>query len=145
MDRAVSDRQIAALRAQLAGRADEHKALLMQLDWRTEGIAYAALLDAAFFEAVTRRFGGGVTEGEISAYLADVQSRADEAVAPDVAGQLIRKVLGDASEEDEPDPRVAIAVKQFLLVDLTAAARLDDSGLEGFIAEARTLADRWLA
>jgi hypothetical protein len=53
---AVTDHQVATLRAQLAGNLDEHKRLRRQLDRAADGRAYSALVTSAFYEAVKRRF-----------------------------------------------------------------------------------------
>jgi hypothetical protein len=57
----VSDKQAATLRAQLAGDLEQHKRLLDELDNHDDGRAYVTLTNAAFFEAVGRRFGASGT------------------------------------------------------------------------------------
>lgn len=145
---AVTDKQVATLRAQLAGRLDEHQRLFRQLDWRGEGAAYTALIDAAFFEAADRRFGdGNATEDDVIAYVADVRSRtkkASEAIGPETAERLILKVLGQGSIQDL-DARAAMTAKQYLLAALVIDEQLDDAGMDAFLAQARKLADQWLA
>jgi hypothetical protein len=143
----VNGKQLAALRAQLAGRLDEHKELLAKLDWSVDAAGYAALLDAAFSEAVNRRFNGQPSTADISAYVADVRARtgrAGEGVDPDAAERLIGAVLGRSNVEDL-DPRTAIAVKQYLLVALVTDAGYDQAALDQFLLEASKLADQWLA
>jgi hypothetical protein len=63
---AVTDRQVATLRAQLAGDLDEHKRLLAHFDEKSDALAYVTLTNAAFFEAVDRRFNSGTTADDIS-------------------------------------------------------------------------------
>jgi hypothetical protein len=143
----VNGKQLAALRSQLAGRLDEHKELLAQLDWSVDAAGYTALLDAAFFEAVNRRFNGQTSAEDITAYVADVRARTDsasEVVGPDTAERLIGAVLGRSNVEDL-DPRTAITVKQYLLVALVADAGYDEAALDQFMLEASKLADQWLA
>lgn len=142
----VNDRQRAALRAQLAGRLDEHKKLLAQLDWTVDGTGYAALVDAAFSEAVERRFGAQASAGDIAAYVADVHARtgrAGKAADPDTAERLIGAALGKSDIEDI-DPRTAITARQYLLVAMTADAAYDDAALDQFLQAASKLADQWL-
>jgi hypothetical protein len=143
----VNGRQLAALRAQLAGRLDEHKELLAQLDWSVDAAGYTALLDAAFFEAAGRRFNGQMSAEDISAYVADVRARTDragEVVDQDAAERLIGGVLGRSNVEDL-DPRTAITVKQYLLVALVADGGYDEAALDQFLLDASKLADQWLA
>lgn len=143
----VTDRQVATLRAQLAGHTSEHKRLLDQLDWKSDGPGYTALLDAAFFEAADRRFNSQTTDEEIIAYVANVRSRTDEtaeAVDPGYAEQLIAKVLGRGSI-DELEDKTATRTKHVLLAALTIDREYDDTGLDEFLAAARKIADRWLA
>lgn len=51
-----SDLQVATLRAQLAGDFEEHKRLLAEFDEKSDARPYVTLTNAAFFEAVDRRF-----------------------------------------------------------------------------------------
>lgn len=144
----VTDKQVATLRAQLAGHTAEHKNLLNQLDWKTDGPGYTALLDAAFFEAVDRRFNAKTTDEEIIAYVANVRSRTDdtaEAVNPEYAERLIAKVLGRGGSIDDLEDRTGTRTKLFLLVTLVIDSESDDAGLDEFLGAARKIADRWLS
>jgi hypothetical protein len=143
----VTDRQVATLRAQLAGQLDEHKELFRQLDWSAEGTAYTALIDAGFFKATDRRFAEGATAADVIEYVGDVRSRFDEAaeaIDPNTAERLILKVLGRGSVADL-DAQAAFRARHFLLAALIADEQLDDTGLDEFLAQARKLADQWLA
>jgi hypothetical protein len=144
---AVTDQQVAALRAQLANQPDEHKRLFRQLDWAAEGVPYSALIDAGFFEAVDRRFANGTTTtAAVTAYVGAVRSRlgsAADAVDPEAAERLILKVLGHGSVADL-DANVAFSAKQLLLAALIADEDLDDAGLDEFMTSARMMADQWL-
>ena len=143
---AVTNQQVAALRAQLANQPDEHKRLFRQLDWATEGVPYSALIDAGFFEAVDRRFANGTTTAAVTAYVGAVRSRlgsAADAVNPEAAERLILKVLGHGSVADL-DAKVAFSAKQLLLAALIADEDLDDAGLDEFMASSRMVADQWL-
>jgi len=142
----VNDRQLAVLRAQLAGRLDEHKKLLAQLDWTVDGTGYAALVDAAFAEAVERRFGAQASAGDVASYVADVRARTEsgaKSVDPDTAERLIGAVLGQSDIEDI-NPRTAITGRQYLLVAMTADAGYDEAALDQFLLAASKLADQWL-
>jgi hypothetical protein len=144
---AVTGQQVATLRAQLAGHGDEHKRLFRQLDWHTEGTAYTALVDAAFFKAVDRRFRQGTTTADVIEYVGDVRSRFDEAaqaIDPQAGERAILKALGHGSVADL-DPKTAFRARHFLLAALIADEHLDDTGLDEFLADARKIADQWLA
>jgi hypothetical protein len=144
---AVTDQQLAVLRAQLANHPGEHKRLFRQLDWTTDGVPYSALIDAGFFEAVDRRFTDGTSIAAVTEYVGAVRSRlgsAADAIDPEAAERLILKVLGHGSVADL-DAKVAFSAKQLLLAALIADEGLDDAGLDSFMASARTLADQWLS
>lgn len=141
----VTDRQLAAMRAQLAGRPDEHRRLLGQLDWSTEAVGYTALLDAAFVEAVSERFGAQTPDEDIASFAAGVSSRPGQKVVdPETAERLIGHALGRGSTDDI-DPRTALRAKQHILVALVADQGAGDAALDQLLDRARKLADQWLA
>jgi hypothetical protein len=145
MTMAVTDQQLAILRAMLSGNAAEHKRLLGELD-RNDRVGYSALVTAAFIEAVDRRFGKDSTPAEAIEYVADVRSRLDDAadaVDPRVGERLILKVVTGASTDDI-DPKASSTAKLFLLTALVADQNLDSVGLDEFMASARKLADHLL-
>lgn len=140
---AVSDLQVATLRAQLAGQTAEHMSLLAQLDKIDDGAGYSALVTAAFFEAVDRRFKGRSSKADVIEYVADVRSRFDEIakmVDPNVAERLINKVLYGESTDDV-DPQASARARLYLLAALTADAELSDVELDKFLEKARKMAD----
>lgn len=144
----VTDRQVATLRAQLVGQTAGHKRRLAQLDWKTDGPGYTALLDAAFFEAADRRFNAQTTDEEIIAYVANVRSRTEEtadAVNPEYAERLIAKVLGRGGSIDDLEDKTGTRTKHVLLAALTIDQEYDDAGLDEFLTAARKIADRRLA
>lgn len=143
----VTDKQVATLRAQLAGRMDEFKQLFGQLDWDAEGLTYVRLVDAGFFEAVDRRFGKGITANDVTQYVADVRSRFDaaaEAIDPRAGERLILEMLGHGSTADLDD-KVAFRAKNFLLTAMIADEHLDDARLDEFMVQARKVADQLLS
>lgn len=139
----VTDQQIATLRAMLAGQRAEHEQLFAQFDRQADSLAYAALLNAAFFEAVDHRFGKDVKASDVVEFVADVRSRSDHAasaVDPRVAERLVRKVVsGESTDDIEAGP--SIRAKLYLLAALVADEDLDGAGLDLFMAKARKLAD----
>jgi hypothetical protein len=143
----VTDDQVAALRALLSDDMDRHRQLFGALDRAAAKKGYTALVTAAFIEAVERRFGAGYQATDIVTFVADVRARSDRLAReldPDVAERVIRVVLEDAPVEDLP--RNAVTGAQLLvLVGLIADARLDDAGLDEFLAAARKLADQLMS
>jgi hypothetical protein len=139
----VTDEQVAALHALLAGNVTENTRLLARFDRDTDGAGYSALVTAAFFEAVDRRFGKASEPASVIGYVADVRSRSDdiaEKVDPDAAERLIRKVLiGDPA--DDIDSRTSATTKLFLLAALIADEHLSTAELDQFLARVRKMAD----
>lgn len=134
---AVTDQQLAALRARLCGDLAEHERLLGLIDWITGGTAYALLIDAAFTQAVNTKFGPGSSDDDVATYVAGVR-------APQAAEDLIRNVLGRGSIE-ELDPKTAFAARQFVLSAIVADELLSAAELDSFLDNARKVADTWLA
>jgi hypothetical protein len=98
----VSDGQIATLRAFLEGDRPRYNELLGQLDREADSLGYSALVTAAFFEAVDRRFSKQTTRSDV-VYVAEARSRSGDiadAVDPRVAERLIHEVLGEGSTHD---------------------------------------------
>lgn len=141
----VTTDQVATLRAYLAGDFDSHKRLFGQLDRTAAQTGYTALLTAAFFEAVDRRFAQNGTTAAVVEFVADVRARhlkrADE-LEPHVAERLILAILTD-EDIDDLDTEAKIQTQIILLYALIADERLDDAGLDEFLVEARKLADEW--
>lgn len=75
---AVTDEQVAALRALLTGDVTENLRLAAEIRRDGRSAGYSALVNAAFFEAVDRRFGKASTPASIIEYISDVRSRSDE-------------------------------------------------------------------
>ena len=143
---AVSDAQVATLRAQLAGHLDEHLRLLEQIDTASDRKAYSALVVASFCEAVERRFGQAGTTADVVDFVADVRATSDEAarkIDPHSAERLIRAVYTDQDvSEVSPDQKKELYV--LLLPALIGDEQFDEVQLDGFLANSRRLADQWL-
>jgi hypothetical protein len=143
----ITDEQVAVLRAQLAGRSDEHKRLLNRLDTPEAQSGYIALVTGAFFEAVDRRF---ITKDKVAdnsevidfiAYQRSAHPVAAEQLDPDVAEQVVLHALGKGSISEDVDGETLLGTKILLLAALTADADLSEAELEAFLAKARTEAD----
>lgn len=142
----VTDEQEATLHAQLAGRFDEHKRLLDELDPVAARTGYSALVSAAFTVAVIDRFPEGTATADVIEFVGDVRSRTEGSaeIDPALAERVILSVLSD--EDLGPvDPRANFETQLVLLGALMADARPNESGLDRFMVRARKLADRWLA
>src|ERR1039457_276768 len=148
MRMAVTEEQMATLRAQLEGDLEEHRRLLAQLDRAAAGTGYSALLSAAFCVAVERRFAKGTPAADVIEFVGDVRSRFDELankIDPRTAERLILAVYTDEHVPDELDLETRFRTQLLLLGALIADENLDDAGLDEFLAHARKLADQWLA
>jgi hypothetical protein len=140
----VTDDQLAALRAQLAGNHEEHKRLIGSLNAENGLTGYTALVTAGFIEAVDRRFAPAAEdEAAVVEFIGDVRSRfegADEEIDPLAAERIILKALGKGSISDLSGATIR-HIERLLLAILVADEGLDDEGLDRFLAEARKLID----
>ncbi len=143
---AVTDEQVATLRAQLEGNLEEHRRLLAQLDPATARTGYAALIAAAFSLATDRRFAADGDMAQVVEYVASVRSTTESMaeIDPRVAERLLLAVYTDEQINDI-DVRVRYETQILLLAALVADAQLDKTDLDTFLAQARSLADKWLA
>ena len=144
---AVTDLQVATLRAQLAGDLEEHKRLLAQFDENADGRPYATLTNAAFVEAVDRKFSSDTTADDVIEFVGDVRSRS-ERVRVSLDPRLAERVLLAAvTDEDisDLDPREVRRSQRILLNALIVDEDLDGARLDEFMATARGLADRLLS
>lgn len=146
---AVTNEQVAALHAQLAGRTDEHRRLLQQLDRAEANVGYSALVAAAFYQAAERRFirdGKVATRAEVIDFIASVRARSDESVDlidPDIAEHMILQVLGlDAgSDAADIDHDVAFETQIVLMAALVGDAEFTEEELDDFMEKVRADAD----
>lgn len=144
---AVTDDQLATLRAQLAGNLDEHKRLFAHLDPVAARTGYRSLVSAAFCQAVERRFAPDSSAANVIEFVGDVRSRSESAadeIDPRTAERLILAVYTDESIGDM-DPGTNFGTQILLLAALIADEQFDSTGLDEFLAQARKLADQWLA
>jgi hypothetical protein len=142
----VTDNVVAPLRAQLSGKLEEYLQLYAELDPVSKRTAYRALVSAAFFTAVERRFGKSGSDGEVIEFVSDVRSRSDDAadkIDPRTAERIIRAVY-TSEQIDDIDPKTSWRVQLLLLVGLISDEQLDAGGLEDFLTQARRLADQSL-
>lgn len=142
----VTDDQVVALRAYLADDLDQHRQLYARLGRQAARSGYTALLAAAFFEAVNRRFAQDGTAADVIEFVADVRGRSEalgKAIDPRAAERLIRAALSD-EDIDDLDDQAKGGLYVVLLAGLIGDEQLSDDGLDEFLAGARKLADEWL-
>ena len=142
----VTDDGIPALRALL----DADDRLYHEIRGRKRprsGVSSMAFLTAAFVKAVRRRFGKDSTEADVIDYVADVRGRSEEigdAIDPRAAEKLILAALNDEGGGDI-DVRTRGRIYITFIGALVSDERLDDEGIEVFLAAARECADGALA
>ncbi|RKS73723.1 hypothetical protein BZB76_4426 [Actinomadura pelletieri DSM 43383] len=146
---AVTDDQVAALHAQLAGRTDEHRRLLNKLDRAKANEGYAALITAAFFEATERRFikdGTVANNAEVIDFVASLRATSNEIpdiIDPKLAELFINYVLGKLPTDalQSIDDEIAFGMKILLLAGLIRDLQFNEAELSEFLAKARADAE----
>lgn len=141
---AVSDTQIASLRAFLSNDPHEGMRLAGSLVDSDDADGFGELLYAAFVTAVRRRFSAAWTIPAVVTFVAAARAALFQDgtdIDPHAAEILIRRALGDSvitGVEEMASARAQVLVLRRLIAD----ERLDDCGLDRFLAEARALADQ---
>lgn len=146
---AITDDQVAALRAQLEGRYDEHRQILQRLDRAEDNVAYNALVSAAFFDLARDRFvrdGKAVDNAEIIEFVAHTRERVPDVaddIDPNIAERLILFVIGKLplDANDDIKGNVAFVTKLLLLGALIHDADPSESELDAFMAKVRRMAE----
>lgn len=143
---AVTDEQMAVLRAHLAGDFAEYRRLWDQLDREAAKTGYPSLIAAAFFKAVDQRFDKDHTDvADVVEFVANVRARFDETgegVNPRAAEAMILTVLGRDADSDFDDGDV-IEAQLTVLTALILDEELTNSELDKFMADARKVAEQW--
>lgn len=142
---AVTNDQVATLRAQLAGDTAEYERRFANLDTAADRTGYTALIGAAFVVATERRFNADSEVADVLKFVADVRSRTPDTgdkIDSRTAERLILAAVSDA-DIDDIDADTAVVTELILLAALTADAEYDDASLDSFMVEARALADEW--
>jgi hypothetical protein len=148
----VSERQMAALKALLSVRPKEHERLvdeMEEVEGPDSGGRYAALIGAALFEAVEKRFvrkGKVAPKREIIGYVAEVRSRNENAaddLDPRVAERILMAVL-DQGEIDDLDDETVLMHEILLTAVMVIDQQYSEEELDAFLALVRRTADEWL-
>lgn len=143
---AITDEQVAALRAYLTGDAESYSRIFERLD-HADRLDFVTLMSAAFFEAVERRFVDDASTAEVVAFVGNLRARSDSlanSIDPSVAERLIRDVYTDEGVDDVSDEAKG-RLHALLVAGLIADARYDDATLNEFLESARKLAEELLA
>jgi hypothetical protein len=104
-------------------------------------------VSAAFVIAAQHRFPQGASQAEVIEFAADVRSRSDKVadqVDPGTAERVLMYVFTEQTLDDI-DARASWETQLALMAAIVGDEHLDDAGLDAFLAQARALADRWLA
>lgn len=139
---AVTDEEVAALRAYLALEPEKAERLTRQLIETDRLVGYGELVYAAFATAVRRRFPPTWMIPDVIRFVATARARLldDEIeVDPRAAEILVRRALGDGIAVDL-DEVVRARAQVLRLGELITDEDLDDAGLDEFLATARVLA-----
>lgn len=143
---AITDEQVAVLRAQLAGNRAEHLRLMEQLDSNEANVYYTALVAAAFIQAAERYFiqdGNVADDSKVIDFVARVRERSDESsdvINPHIAESMIFDLLGKGTMVDA-DPDTKFGHQIVLLAALVGEEQFTAAGLDSFLLQARSLAD----
>lgn len=145
----VTDKQVEALRTQLAGRPpEEHLRLFNELD-QSDNVGYAALLAAGLFEAIQHRFvknGEPADRPEIIEFIAIARAKSDDApdaINPDVAERMILHALGKGSISGIDDGTI-LRHQIILLAALVGQANFNEPELDAFMTQIRADAEEML-
>lgn len=135
-----TDEQTAVVRAYLRGDEDTERRLDRLPP--NEAYGFAALITAAFVEALDRRFPESWSPGEVVRFVASARARIATRtydIDPRRAETLVRATLGDgdpAALDDETK-----ALQAHLLLASIQDEDLDDEALDAFLADARVRAE----
>lgn len=142
----VTDNEVAALRALLKGDVERHNELFAEFASDQDPVGYMVLLTAAFGRAVQRRFGESHTPWDITEFVTETRQWAEHPstrIDQEAGERAIGAVLGEATTQGLDEGAQFDAQFQ-LLIALVAAERLDDAGLDAFMADARELANQMI-
>lgn len=143
----VTSDQVATLRSFLSRDFSDYEQRRSQIDQSPDRAGYAALVAAAFCEAVDRRFSKQDPPERVIEFVADVRAQFDRdgtQIDPRTAERMIRAVYTD-EQIDDLDSATKGRTQTFLLAALIYSEHLEKAGLDAFLADASKLASQWLA
>jgi hypothetical protein len=140
----ITDEQVAALQAYLAGDFETHQRLQTQLDPVAARTGYTALIAGAFFEAVDRRFVQNGKNVDVVEFVGSLRARSERLASeldPGTAERIIQHALGHGSIA-ELDDETVVQTQIVILAGLIADEQFDAAELDKFMATARALGNR---
>jgi hypothetical protein len=145
----VTDEDVLALRAFLTGDDVTFDRVSVVLEERDGGNEeFAALQGAAFAAVARRRFPDGHTAGDVVRLVAEARAAVDDTageIDPRTAEGLLHGVLCDPAAAGGLDEVAKARTQPALLQAMLEEADVSGAELDSLLAEARELADRWLA
>lgn len=140
----VSADQVASIRALLTRDIQGYERISERLDQPNKN-ARGALIAAAFCLAGRRRF-KGCELPDVRAFVDDLRfgRGVKDEIDPCIAERLLLATFTSEAIDDIDDDTQG-GHFGILLAGLVADAQLDDSQLDAFLADAKKLADEWLA
>ncbi|TDC68086.1 hypothetical protein E1200_12805 [Actinomadura sp. GC306] len=145
----VTDDHVHTLEAQLAGRTEEHRRRLDQLDPGEDNRGYSALIAAGLLVAIERRFikdGKYLPRTDVIDYVATLRASsqvAANALDPQIAERIILFGM-EQGDIDDIDDNTVLGHQMFLLAALVSDEGFNAHELGTFLTEAREVADQWL-
>lgn len=143
----VTDEATATLRAFLAGDLDEYHSMWDQLGPTAAASGYGALITAAFALAVERRFTKDTPLADIIKLVGETRIRFDDTgdrMDSRVGERLIRAVHHDDDTLEDIDGQQQGSAQFLLLLAMVLDEGIEGPALDGFLAEARKMADVWM-
>jgi len=143
----VTGQQVAVLRAALVGDDETFERLSGESD-QDYGDAFGVLMATAFILAARRRFPGEWSSADVIRFVGQVRAGyddEDDSVDPGAAEQLLLAALRDTPMPAGIDEETKAHAQFVLLSSLVGDEDLDGQELDTLLAEARQMADRWMA
>ena len=141
----ITDEHVAVLRAQLNADIDEYRQRMQELKVDPDRAGFNALLAAAFFLEIERRF---PSEGDVVSSIIEFvgQVRAefdnkDEWLDPTAAERLIRFVVLGEGEIEQFDAKTLGGLQIVLLTASIRDRGLSPEEIDAFLADVRQLAE----
>lgn len=145
----ITDDHVGTLEAQLAGRTEEHRRRLDQMDPGEANRGYSALVAAGLLVAIERRFikdGKYLPRTDVIDYVATLRASsrvAANALDPQIAERIILFGM-EQGDIDDIDDNTVLGHQMFLLAALVSEENFNANELGAFLAQAREVADQWL-
>jgi len=143
----VTDKQVAVLRAALVGDDETFERLGGESD-QDYGDAFGVLMATAFVLAARRRFPGDWSSADVIRLVGQVRAGyddQDDSVDPGAAEHLLLAALRDTPMPAGIDEETKAHAQFTLLSNMVGDEDPDSHKLDALLAEARQMADQWIA